>query len=166
MVGVVMISEQNSKIIRELYSMVSSKREQCIHNHINTAFNSNISVSGSTDLRRFNHFFSSINTAFPDNDLIIDNVIAKDDRVLVRYSILGTHKGDFMGFTATNQKFTITGINVFRLDSGKIVEYWDGAYQMCALSPNNRDNIIHSEKIPSESKSIKTSRKKPLGLKV
>jgi predicted SnoaL-like aldol condensation-catalyzing enzyme len=35
-----------------------------------------------------------------------------------------------MGKEPTNEKMTINGIDIFRLDNGVVVEHWDAARQM------------------------------------
>ena len=52
---------------------------------------------------------------------------------MVRYTICGTQKNPFMGIAPTNERITITGIDIFRLDNGKVVEHWNAAHQICAL---------------------------------
>ncbi|WP_394297286.1 ester cyclase [Methanosarcina mazei] len=37
------------------------------------------------------------------------------------------HKGDFMGLPATEKTITMTGIEIFRIKDGKIVELWGEA---------------------------------------
>jgi hypothetical protein len=38
-----------------------------------------------------------------------------------------------MGMPPTNERMKITGIDVFRLDNGKVTEHWDAAHQMSAF---------------------------------
>ncbi len=83
-------------------------------------------------LNAFERFFTAVGEAFPDYELNIDHLITKGDRVMVRYTICGTHKGEFMGMSPTNERMTITGIDVFRLDNGRVIEHWDAAHQMRA----------------------------------
>ncbi len=62
--------------------------------------------------------------AFPDLHLTVDDVIGEGDKVAVRYTQGGTHRADFRGVSATGKQVTFTGINVYRLARGKIVEEW------------------------------------------
>ena len=80
--------------------------------------------------RIFRNFFSSVSEAFPDYELKIESLVANGDRVMVRYIIQGTQKGVFLGIEPTHQRMTISGIDVFRLDSGKVVEHWDAGLQI------------------------------------
>ena len=61
---------------------------------------------------------------FPDIHFMIDDIIAHDDIVAVRYHMRGTHAGDFNGILATNKEVSTTGMNFFRMEEGKIAENW------------------------------------------
>jgi len=62
--------------------------------------------------------------AFPDLALTADDVIVEGDMAVKRWTVRGTHKGDWMGIPATGKEITITGNNIFRIANGKIVECW------------------------------------------
>jgi len=63
-------------------------------------------------------------TAFPDLVTSIDDMIAEGDRVVVRGHDTGTHEGTFMGIPPSGNRFTITWIDIFRIQDGKLVEAW------------------------------------------
>jgi steroid delta-isomerase-like uncharacterized protein len=60
-------------------------------------------------------------TAFPDMQLIQEELIAEGDRVVERWTIRGTHQGTFMGIPPTGKYITYTGIDIFRIVDGKLV---------------------------------------------
>ena len=62
-----------------------------------------------------------LRAAFPDQRYTLDEVVAEDDKVAVRWHWTGTHEGPFRAFPATGKAVTNTGAGVFRLDGGKIV---------------------------------------------
>ena len=62
--------------------------------------------------------------AFPDATLTIEDMIAEGDRVAVRRTFRGTHKGEFMGIAPTGKQVAISGISIFRIAEGKVVEGW------------------------------------------
>lgn len=68
--------------------------------------------------------FARIRAAFPDWHQEIEDVIAEGDMVVVRWRSSGTHSGDFMGLPATGIHASWTGVGIFRLAGGKIVERW------------------------------------------
>ena len=63
-------------------------------------------------------------TAFPDGTHAIHDLIAEGDRVVVRVSGIGTHKGAFKGIPPTGKPVEMTGIVIYRIEGGKIVERW------------------------------------------
>lgn len=68
-----------------------------------------------------------IRAAFPDIQFNPEDVIAEGDRVVVRFTIRGTHLGKFMGVPPTGKKVTWSGINILRVADGKAIELWGEA---------------------------------------
>lgn len=62
--------------------------------------------------------------AFPDATATADDVIAEGDKVAVRWSMQGTHKGQLMGIPPTGKEVNITGQAIYKIVDGKIVEEW------------------------------------------
>jgi len=50
--------------------------------------------------------------------------LAENDLVAFTWTFQGVHQGTFAGLAATGKKVTLSGINVERLENGKIVEHW------------------------------------------
>ncbi|MFN2464770.1 MAG: ester cyclase [Candidatus Dormibacteria bacterium] len=71
--------------------------------------------------------------AFSPLFFTIEDVVAEGDRVVVRWSQVGTHSGDFMGIPATGRQFTIAGIDVHRLRDGRMSEHWHVVDQLALL---------------------------------
>jgi steroid delta-isomerase-like uncharacterized protein len=66
----------------------------------------------------------ALHTGFPDVRHTIEQVITKDDVVVIRWQAKGTHEGTFQGFAPSGKPVTWTGINIFRFECGKIAESW------------------------------------------
>lgn len=71
-------------------------------------------------------FTGALFTAFPDAHATIMDQIAEGDKVTVRLTLTGTHKGMFNGIPPTGKKFEIQAIDVWRYDNGKGTEVWGG----------------------------------------
>jgi steroid delta-isomerase-like uncharacterized protein len=62
--------------------------------------------------------------AFPDLAVSTQEEIAEGDRVAIRYSWSGTHRGDFMGIPATQKRVSVSGMVVFRVTDDRVAEEW------------------------------------------
>ena len=66
--------------------------------------------------------------ALPDLHVTIDDMIAEDDRVALRWTTHGTHRRPLrtpLGVAApTNRAITISGVIIFRIAEGQIAEEW------------------------------------------
>lgn len=62
--------------------------------------------------------------AMPDFRMTIDDLIAEGDRVVIRWTGRGAHRGDFQGIPPTHQRAAWTAISIVRIADGKIVEGW------------------------------------------
>ena len=60
--------------------------------------------------------------AFPDATVTIEEMIAEDDMVLVRFTFAGTHEGRFGGIEPTGNRVSSSNMVLMRLEDGKIVE--------------------------------------------
>ena len=63
--------------------------------------------------------------AFPDVRMTIDDQIAEGDRVVTRWTVRGTHRGELMGIAASGKQIVVTGIVITRFANGKAVEEWE-----------------------------------------
>ena len=54
----------------------------------------------------------------------LEDIIAEGDRVAVRWTNRGIHVGEFMGIPPTQRAFAIAGIDIHRLENGKLAEHW------------------------------------------
>lgn len=65
---------------------------------------------------------SSSRTAFPDRHCTYDEEIFAGDKVVVRWTITGTNTGPSSLGPPTGKKIKVTGITIFRIVDGKIVD--------------------------------------------
>jgi predicted ester cyclase len=68
-------------------------------------------------------------TAFPDLHVTIEDIIAEGEKVVVRSSLSGTHKGELRlgpgpAIAPTGKWFKMSMIDIVRLRDGKAVEHW------------------------------------------
>jgi steroid delta-isomerase-like uncharacterized protein len=80
--------------------------------------------------------------AFSDLKRPVEDLVAEGDKVVARWTSTGTHDGSFQGIPPTGKTVTTSGITVFRLEDGKIVEEWSesdmlGMLQQLGAIPSN-----------------------------
>jgi steroid delta-isomerase-like uncharacterized protein len=69
-------------------------------------------------------FLAMMRRAFPDFQFTIEDLVAEGDRVAARVTASGTHCGEMMGLAPTGKHVRTSGIEVFRLEGGKLAEHW------------------------------------------
>ena len=63
-------------------------------------------------------------SAFPDLHFTLEDMVAEDDRVATRLGISATHKGELLGIPPTENRLSLTAMELYRLREGKIDEQW------------------------------------------
>ncbi|HTE83836.1 MAG TPA: ester cyclase, partial [Dehalococcoidia bacterium] len=68
--------------------------------------------------------FEMMRRAFPDLEARVEDVIAADDKVAVRISFRGTHRGEFQGIPATGGEVHYMSHEIYRIENGRFAEEW------------------------------------------
>jgi steroid delta-isomerase-like uncharacterized protein len=85
-------------------------------------------------------FIELYRTSFPDLKITIEEQIAEGDRVVTRWTAVGTHQADLLGIPATGKQATVTGVTIDTIADGKLTESynnWDtlGLLQQLGVVP-------------------------------
>jgi steroid delta-isomerase-like uncharacterized protein len=80
-----------------------------------------LEVAGAEALK---HVWAVLLQAFPDLRLTVEDMIAEGDKVVVRNTVTGTHRGEYMGLQATGRPVTYNEIFIFRFVNGRVAETW------------------------------------------
>ncbi|MFE4663542.1 ester cyclase [Streptomyces sp. NPDC056716] len=67
-----------------------------------------------------------LRTAFPDFEVRIDDAFGSGDRVAVRLTMRGTHRGEFRGLPATGRRVRFSSLELYRVTDGLLAEEWIG----------------------------------------
>ena len=62
--------------------------------------------------------------AYPDLHITVEDLIAKDDKVVSRQTVAATHRGEHMGVPPTGRSVAYSEIFIVRFAAGRIVETW------------------------------------------
>jgi predicted ester cyclase len=71
--------------------------------------------------------------AFSDQTFKEDLIVAEGDRVVLRWTMTGTHTGEFLGQSGTGKHVKISGTEFVRIAKGQIVEHDDDPLHMLDL---------------------------------
>jgi steroid delta-isomerase-like uncharacterized protein len=84
----------------------------------------------------FKQHYDQLLTGFPDYRATVHLTAAEGDLVGVRWTAAGTNQGEFLGFPPTGRQATWSGVAVYRVACGQLVEEWSdvsGAGQLQQL---------------------------------
>jgi predicted ester cyclase len=117
---------ENKAIIRHLFEAMNQQNLGIIDELFSTDFVNHSPRIATVDREGTMQDWVRFFMAFPDWQTIIEDLIAEDDRVVVRRTVHGTHKGDIPGISMppTRKRVTFTVWDMFRIAGGKIVERW------------------------------------------
>jgi steroid delta-isomerase-like uncharacterized protein len=118
------MSEANKALIRHWCNEGFNKNNMAVADEVyaaNVYYNepSAGEVIGCEPLKQF---VATWRTAFPDSVLRIDEEVAEGDRLAVRWTFRGTHRGDFRGLAPTGRTIEFTAMYFYRFNGGKVVE--------------------------------------------
>ncbi|MFL6342615.1 MAG: ester cyclase [Nitrososphaeraceae archaeon] len=78
-----------------------------------------------TNKEGFKQFIYLLWKAFPDIRITFEDIIIEGNKVVCRYNLSGTHKGEFMDLQPTNKQFRVNGMTVFSFRDAKVIERWN-----------------------------------------
>jgi steroid delta-isomerase-like uncharacterized protein len=74
----------------------------------------------------FKQYVGAYRSAFSDLHVQIEDQIAEGDKVVTRWTGIGTHDGEMAGIAPTGKRVTLPGMEIVRISGGKLVEGWEG----------------------------------------
>jgi steroid delta-isomerase-like uncharacterized protein len=81
-------------------------------------------------------YVTAYRVAFPDLEVVVEDQLAEEDKVVTRWTARGTHSGEFLGLAPTGDEVTVSGIEFDRIADGKVDEAWIGYHPFAAPKPN------------------------------
>ena len=80
-------------------------------------------MHGPEEMKQYVGVFHS---AFPDFRVTLEDQIAEGDKVVNRWTVRGTHRGEFQGISPTGKEVEFTGIHTSTInEEGKLQESWE-----------------------------------------
>lgn len=129
-----MSPEENIRIVRQIYEEVFDRHNLAVVDELYANdFVYHSPGNPGMDRDGLKQGLSDYITAFPDVRMTVEDIFASEDRVAVRFTARGTHRGEYLGVPATGKQVTVTSILIHRLSGGKMVEDWEWEDQLGVL---------------------------------
>jgi steroid delta-isomerase-like uncharacterized protein len=111
----------NEQLVRRLYAeVINPGRMDALPDFVAADF---VGPAG-TGPAAFAASIEALRAGFPDLSYTLEDVVAGADRVAVRWTVRGTHTGQFRSFAPTGKTFANAGFAIFQIADGKIVHAW------------------------------------------
>ena len=78
-------------------------------------------------------FVRNLRGTLPDLQISIQEIMAEEDKVMVRVLLEGTHSGSGLGVPPSGRRIRVAGIVVIRVSKGQFVEGWNSWDQLGLL---------------------------------
>ncbi len=83
-------------------------------------FHNPISPDGIHGIEEYKQFALRWYRGFPDRKFTVDDDIVEGNRIAAKFTITGTHLGEFGGHEPTGNPITVRGMNIFIIENQRI----------------------------------------------
>lgn len=120
-----MSEEENKAIVRRTWEGLFNQGNMAVADELIAANFTNHAAPGAPPgPGSFKQLVTMYRAAFPDVQFAIEDLLGDGDKVVIRNSFGGTHRGSFMGIAPTGRRVSQEQIHIVRVASGQIVEHW------------------------------------------
>jgi len=119
------MTETNKAVIRRLFNDCLNRHDLSLYPELYSDVIYRAPAVGELRGNEHRHFIESLFAAFPDAHWNLEDQLAEGDKVVSRWTFVGTHLGTFMGIAPTETRVVSGGICIDRIIEGKIVEEWE-----------------------------------------
>lgn len=118
--------ERNKTLLRQLYEEALNRGNLALIDQLFAPdFVDHSTPDQSAGTAGVKDYFRAMRAGFPDIRVVLDDMIAEGDHVVVRTTWSGTHLGSYEGVPATGRRVARTLIQIFRVVDGLILEEWN-----------------------------------------
>jgi len=120
--------EENKSIVLRFFEVGPSRGDLDAANELLAPdFVLHVPLPCAPGIKGINEVIFACRAAFQDLHVTVEDMVAEGDRVAARFTARGIHMGAFMGLPPTGKPIAMTGMEIFRLENGKIAELWGEA---------------------------------------
>jgi len=119
--------EQHKKVIRRLFDELWNSRKMNVADEILTPESRNHDPNTpdfGAGPEAYKKLVTMYTKAFPDLRFTLDDTITEGDKMVVRWTSNGTHKGELRGIQPTGKAIRVTGTTTCRFSGDKIADQW------------------------------------------
>jgi len=121
-----MSTEHNKAIVQRIYDEVINQEHKAV---IDEVFTHDVIIHDpfmgtQQGIATFKQLLGMFDTAFPHHRVEVHQLIAEGNYVSVLHTHIARHGGPFMGLPPTGKDIRVDGVEVLRLEKGKIAEFW------------------------------------------
>ncbi|CAL78531.1 conserved hypothetical protein, NTF2-like Superfamily protein [Bradyrhizobium sp. ORS 278] len=121
-----MMSETNKQICRDYFKAFLARDAAWMEKHVAKTFvrhdpGLDFEVRGPEGVLQLH---DALMPAFPDMKLELLDLVAEEDKVLVRLVIHATHTGPFGAMAPTGKPIRVAVLDLFKIRDGVLVEHW------------------------------------------
>lgn len=113
-----MIAIDSKKFVQEYFVAISGKKktQALLEEYI-------------SDAELIGHIMA-YEASFPEYELLADDFICEENKVVVRARVKGAHRGDLMGIAPTGKHIDLPFVIIYQIDNNKISKGWLFVNQM------------------------------------
>lgn len=115
----------NKELVQHIGNLLWNQRsteiiDECFHQNVKIFSPLNVTY-GALTMKQISEKWL---TAFPDLIIKWQDFIEEGDKVVVRWRAQGTHLGSFFETKPTHHEVYYSGVTIYTLEAGKVLEYW------------------------------------------
>jgi steroid delta-isomerase-like uncharacterized protein len=118
-------TDSNKVLVRRVYDAFGSGSVDLLDEVVAEDFRDHDPMPGQAEgLAGLKQAVGLFRVAFPDGEMLVDDMVAEGDKIVSRVTLRGTQRGSFFGLPASGRIVSAEGIEIYRVHKGKIVEGW------------------------------------------
>lgn len=107
------------------YSVYNDKKVSLLDEILTDSYVGHVNSHDIVGAEAAKGFIGGFLEGIPDAFYDVKETLAQGDRVICRWSCVGTQTGNFYGMPPTGNKVDVNGITIFRIEDNKIAELWN-----------------------------------------
>ncbi len=133
------MSEANKEIVRRYQEAYNTNNLDVLDELLDPNWKTNAWPDGvPQSIEAAKEFYQGVLQSFPDAYWHTHQLVAEGEWVVQRHQLRGTFKGELAGLPPTGEVVEISGVSMFRIVDGRIVEHWGyaddaGFWQQCGV---------------------------------